>query len=285
MIGLISLNKPSGMSSSSAVVKIKKLTHISRVGHMGTLDPLASGVLIIGVGKATRLFDYYLNKTKTYIATFKFGILTDTLDSEGAVIKEGLRVPSKEEIFSTFSNLTGKVSQFPPQYSAKSVNGVRAYKLARAGIEVDLKPKEVIINYIKYMDQVSKDEFRFEIDCSSGTYIRSIARDMGKLLGTEAIMTALVRIRCGVFDLKTSVNLEDLTEENIESKLISLNSALAGNEEYVLTSESDKQKLVNGVALDINHTNGQVVVLYDNVVMGIGEIFNNKLKIKNYLME
>ena len=130
MIGLINLHKPSGMSSSSAVVKIKKLTHISRVGHMGTLDPLAEGVLIIGVGKATRLFDYYLSKTKTYIATFKFGVLTDTLDSEGTIEMQGLKVPTESEIKGVIDKLTGEISQYPPKYSAKSINGVKAYKLA-----------------------------------------------------------------------------------------------------------------------------------------------------------
>ena len=284
MIGLISLNKPSGMSSSTAVVKIKKLAHMSRVGHMGTLDPLASGVLIIGVGKATRLFDYYLGKTKTYIATFKFGISTDTLDSEGQVLTQGLYVPKKEEILSILDKLTGEISQYPPQFSAKSVNGVRAYKLARQGIEVDLKPKTVNIKYIKLLEQVSPDEYTFEIDCSSGTYIRSIARDMGKLLNTEAIMTALVRTRCGVFTLDNSVNLDSLTEDNISQYITSLNDALSAMTTYNIT-DNQKEKLVNGVAVWVNLTDGQYCLVYENVVVGIGEVVSNNLKIKNFLME
>ncbi len=284
MIGLISLHKPSGMSSSSAVVKIKKLTHISRVGHMGTLDPLASGVLIIGVGKATRLFDYYLSKTKTYVATFKFGVLTETLDSEGQIQKSGLYVPTQDEILSVLDKLTGEISQLPPQFSAKSVNGVKAYKLARQGIEVELKPKKVFINYIKFIDKVSSDEYRFEIDCSSGTYIRSIARDMANMLNTEAIMTALVRTRCGVFNLENSVKLEDLTEENIEKHLIDLKTALGGNKEYVI-DEKSKNQLLNGVPLDVDLNDGQLIVLFEDQVLGIGEVISNKLKIKNYLWE
>ncbi len=284
MIGLINLHKLSGMSSSSAVVKIKKLTHISRVGHMGTLDPLAEGVLIIGVGKATRLFDYYLSKTKTYIATFKFGVLTDTLDSEGAIQKEGLKVPNETEIKSVLDKLTGEISQYPPKYSAKSINGVKAYKLARQGLEVELKPKNVFINYIKYLGKLSNDEYKFEIDCSSGTYIRSIARDMANMLDTEAIMTALVRTRCGVFNLDNSVKLEDLTSENIQDYLIDLNYALAGNKEIEIDANS-KDKLLNGVPLDVELDDGQVVVKFEKQVLGIGEVISNKLKIKNYLWE
>ena len=285
MIGLISLNKPSGMSSSDAVVKIKKLAHMSRVGHMGTLDPLASGVLIIGVGKATRLFDFYLAKTKTYIATFKFGVLTDTLDSEGVITKDGLRVPSMDEISAVLPSLTGKISQYPPQYSAKSINGVRAYKLARQGIEVELKPKDITINYIKLLDKVSKDEYTFEIDCSSGTYIRSIARDMGRLLGTEAIMTALIRTRCGVFDINNSIKLEDLTEENIEQQLTTLDMALKDIETYVITNDKDYAKIINGVAITANGEDRQVVVKYNDEILGLGEISLGLLKIKNYLKE
>lgn len=284
MIGLINLYKPSGMSSSSAVVKIKKLTHISRVGHMGTLDPLAEGVLIIGVGKATRLFDYYLSKTKTYIATFKFGVLTDTLDSEGEVLKQGLKIPSENDIKNILDNLTGEISQLPPKYSAKSINGVKAYKLARQGVEVKLQPKKIFINYINYLGKVSDDEYKFKIDCSSGTYIRSIARDMANLLGTEAIMTALVRTRCGVFNLENSVSLDGLTSENIQDYLVDLNNALAGNREIEIDS-SAKIKLLNGVPLHVNCDDGEIVVKFEKQVICIGEVISNKLKIKNYLGE
>lgn len=285
MIGLINLNKPSGMSSSNAVVKIKKLAHQGRVGHMGTLDPLASGVLIIGVGKATRLFDYYLNKTKTYIATFRFGLLTDTLDIEGKITQEDMPIPSQEQIESVLHNLVGDISQYPPAYSAKCINGTRAYKLARQGVEVKLEPKTVTINYIKLIEKVSEDQYKFEIDCSSGTYIRSIARDMAELLGTGAIMTALVRTRCGVFNLGDSVDLEDLTEENISNNLTSLNEALSDLQEYLVDDESVLKKILNGVPISVQSDDTKVVVIYNTEVIGIAEIKNNKLKIINYMKE
>ncbi len=284
MIGLISLNKPSGMSSSNAVVKIKHLAHQKRVGHMGTLDPLASGVLIIGVGKATRLFDYYLNKTKTYIARFEFGKLTDTLDIEGQVLKENLTIPTKEEIEKIIPNLVGKISQMPPIFSAKSIGGVKAYKLARQGIEVNLQPKEVTINYIKLLGKVSNTEYEFEIDCSSGTYIRSIARDMGRLLNTEAIMSALVRTRCGPFCIADSVSLDTLTEDNIEQNLVPLDIALK-DLKVINLNDIDAAKIINGISIFIEENNSEVCVVNNSQVLGIGSIQNNKLKIINYLKE
>lgn len=285
MIGIINLNKPSGMSSSNAVVKIKKLTHQSRVGHMGTLDPLANGVLIIGVGKATRLFDYYLKKSKTYIAKFKFGVLTDTLDSEGVITNTSNIVPTASEINKVIPTLTGKISQYPPAFSAKCINGTRAYKLARQGIDVKLEPKEVEISSIKLLEKVSPDEFTFEIDCSAGTYIRSIARDMGEALGTYGIMTALTRTKCGVFTLNESVNLDDLTEDNIESFLTPLDKALENLEIYNIDSITKLKKVLNGMPIDACGDNRQVVVKNQGEVLGIAEINDGKLKIMNYLKE
>jgi len=285
MIGIINLNKPSGMSSSNAVVKIKKLTHQSRVGHMGTLDPLASGVLIIGVGKATRLFDYYLKKSKTYIAKFKFGVLTDTLDSEGVITNTSDKIPTADEIIKVLPTLTGKISQYPPAFSAKCINGTRAYKLARQGVEVNLEPKVVEISCIELLEKVSPDEYTFRIDCSAGTYIRSIARDMGEALGTYGIMTALTRTKCGVFTLSESVNLDDLTEDNIESFLTPLDKALENLAEYNVDSATKLKKVLNGVPIDVGGDNRQIVVKSQGEVLGIAEINDGKLKIINYLKE
>lgn len=273
------------MSSSNAVVKIKKLTHQSRVGHMGTLDPLANGVLIIGVGKATRLFVYYLKKSKTYIAKFKFGVLTDTLDSEGVITNTSNIVPTASEINKVIPTLTGKISQYPPAFSAKCINGTRAYKLARQGVDVKLEPKEVEISSIKLLEKVSPDEFTFEIDCSAGTYIRSIARDMGEALGTYGIMTALTRTKCGVFTLNESVNLDDLTEDNIGSFLTPLDKALENLEVYSIDSITKLKKVLNGVPIDACGDNRQVAVKNQGEVLGIAEINDGKLKIINYLKE
>ena len=151
MNGFINYYKPSGISSAYAINRIKKLFKGDKIGPMGTLDPLAEGVLPIAIGKSTRLFDYLLDKEKIYIAEFTFGYETDTLDRGGKVIKEGGLVPTVDEVLKVIPTLVGKVDQLPPLYSAKNVGGERSYDLARRGIEVELKPKTVEIDAIEYL--------------------------------------------------------------------------------------------------------------------------------------
>ena len=192
MNGFFNINKPKGMTSSQVVGKVKYLLgKKAKVGHMGTLDPLASGVLPIAVGRATRLFDFLLQKKKTYIATFQFGIHTDTLDSTGTTLDTSNVIPTIDQITSVLPQFLGVNQQIPPAYSAKSINGKRAYDLARQGQEVELKPCTIQIFDIQVQRQLAHDTFQFLITCSAGTYIRSIARDLGTALGTFATMTEL----------------------------------------------------------------------------------------------
>ena len=180
MIGIILVNKPSGMTSSNVVVKIRHISKVKRVGHLGTLDPLASGVLPICLGKATRLFDLFLQKDKSYVAHIEFGKLTDSLDIDGKVISENGKVPSREEILNVLPKFIGKISQMPPSFSSKVINGVRAYKLARLGQEVQLKPCDVTITKLELLSQINENTYEFLVGCSSGTYIRSLARDIAE---------------------------------------------------------------------------------------------------------
>ena len=180
--GFFNVNKPSGITSSTVVNKLKWLTGVP-CGHMGTLDPLASGVLPVGVGNATRLFDYFLEKEKEYIAEFTFGVDSDTLDSTGNLICGG-HVPNEREIEIVLPTFFGDIMQVPPKYSAKNVNGQRGYDLARAGVEFTLPPKQVRIDGIELLGK-SKDKentFLFKIRCGGGTYIRSLARDIANAL-------------------------------------------------------------------------------------------------------
>lgn len=217
--GFINLNKPTGKSSAAAVALVKRLTHLP-CGHMGTLDPLASGVLPVAVGNAARLFDYLLQKEKVYRAVFRFGEETDTLDCTGSLLREGLPVPSAEQLEEGIPSLIGDVDQVPPAYSAKSVDGVRAYRLARQGNSVVLPPKRVRINSILLTRQFSGREYEFLISCGGGTYIRSIGRDLAAYCGTCAVMTSLVREKSGYFTLGKSISPEELNEENWKDKLI-----------------------------------------------------------------
>ena len=178
--GFINVDKPSGIVSSTVVNKIKWLSGVP-CGHMGTLDPLASGVLPVGVGNATRLFDYFLEKQKEYIAEFTFGVESDTLDSTGNLIRGG-HVPDEREIEAVLPAFFGDIMQMPPKYSAKNVNGRRGYELARAGIEFELQPKKVHIYGMECLGKAEgkEDTFRIKIRCGGGTYIRSIARDVAE---------------------------------------------------------------------------------------------------------
>lgn len=213
---IINLNKPTGMSSFLAVKKVARLLGVKKAGHMGTLDPYGCGVLLVGVNKGTKLFDEYLKKIKTYIAVFHFGYETDTLDSEGQIINENICNVSKEEIVNSLENFIGKQNQMPPLYSAKKINGKKACDVARAGGQLELKPKEIEIFDIKLLRDLGDNNFQFSITCSSGTYIRSICRDLACSLSTYGTMVSIIRTKCGDFDIKNSCTLQDVQNGKIE---------------------------------------------------------------------
>lgn len=213
---IINLNKPTGMSSFLAVKKVARLLGVKKAGHMGTLDPYGCGVLLVGVNKGTKLFDEYLKKIKTYIAVFHFGYETDTLDSEGQIINENICNVSKEEIEKSLEKFIGKQNQMPPLYSAKKINGKKACDVARAGGQLELKPKEIEIFDIKLLRDLGDNNFQFSITCSAGTYIRSICRDLAYTLSTYGTMVSIIRTKCGDFDIKNSCTLQDIQNGKIE---------------------------------------------------------------------
>lgn len=279
MNGFLNIIKPIGMSSNAVLTKLKKQFHISKIGHLGTLDPLASGVLPVMVGKATKLFDYFLKKDKEYVATFYFGKETTTLDAEGEVINESASKVTKEQIEAVLGHLTGEILQLPPKFSAKNVNGRRAYELARENKEFTLEKKKVTIHEITLNEQLNEQEFTFFIKCSSGTYIRSIARDLGRLLDTYAYMSGLVRTKSGMFEIETAISLEDLLKSRVEEHMIPLENVLTGFE-VVTLDDSFYKALINGVKIPFEHNSEEFLVYCKEELFGIGQVINGILKLK-----
>ena len=281
MTGFIIINKEEGVSSAREVNIIKRLVG-TPCGHMGTLDPMASGVLPIAIGNAARLFDYFLEKRKTYIATFLFGCDSDTLDTTGNIIKTGEKIPSEDEINAVIPDLIGEIYQIPPKYSAKNIDGKRGYQLARAGIDFELPPKKVNIYSIRLIKRIDDEAFSFEIECGGGTYIRSIARDLGAKLHTCAIMASLVRTKSGIFELDKSVETKFLTKDNIEKFIIKTDSVLPF--ESFHPTEREAKKLFNGLTVNCSLSDGTYkIYCTDGSFYGLAQAKDNILKVRTKL--
>ncbi len=210
LFGLLIINKPEGMTSRRVVDEMQRHTGCTQIGHTGTLDPMATGVLLLALGNATRLVEYFHDLDKVYVADFEFGKSSDTLDRCGDVQPcEDAPVISVQQIESECRRWIGNVAQVPPQYSAIHVRGKRAYSLARAGIEFDLPPRPVRIERIEILE-FAYPRLRLNIECGTGTYIRSLGRDIASGLGTCAIMTGLVRQSVGPFGVGNAIQLQDI---------------------------------------------------------------------------
>lgn len=211
--GWLVIDKPLGITSSKVVGKVKFLTQAQKVGHGGTLDPLASGILPIGLGEATKTMPFIVDATKEYAFTVKFGTATDSDDREGEIIEEGGRTPQESEILEVLPRFTGTIDQIPPAYSAIKVDGQRAYKLARDGELVELKARPVEIQSLTLdgFDE-ARGEASFHVACGKGTYVRSLARDIAKAVGSCGHVVTLRRLRVGPFGLKDAISLEKLEE-------------------------------------------------------------------------
>ena len=226
MRGILIVNKRQGWTSFDAVNFCKRVFGTREVGHLGTLDPMATGVLAVTVGSATKLFDMFLNKTKTYVAEFTFGYSTDTLDAEGEIESRCNIIPTLEQIEAVLPEFVGTIEQIPPKYSAKKIGGKKAYDLARDGQDFELKPSKVNIHNLKilgYNDGVLK----LEIECGAGTYIRSLGRDIAINLGTLATMTSLVRTELSGWKIEDCIDIKDNSNETIQSKLLSIDSVFS----------------------------------------------------------
>lgn len=273
--GVILVNKPTGMTSNTLVRKVGKIIGEKKVGHMGTLDPMGCGLLPVLCGKATRLFDISTNKTKIYRAVFKFGFETDTFDSEGKIVVTNDKVVSVQEINEVLNEFVGEFDQMPPQYSSKKINGKKAYEIARAGGVVKLSPRHITINRFELVSQLEKNTFLFEIECSEGTYIRALCRDLATRLSTYGTMCAICRTKCCGKDLK---NAFVLSEINAGTELIAAQDFI--DLPSVFISEKFMPNLKNGIkVLASESVDGNFKLFCGDEFWGIAKIENGYYKI------
>ena len=280
MDGIILLNKDKDISSFKAINNLKYKLGLKKVGHAGTLDPLAEGLMIVLTDNATKLSDLLLKQDKEYVVECELGYETDTYDLEGTKTKifEGEVDLSEEQIINEINGFLGDYDQVPPMYSAIKIDGKKLYDLARKGIEVERKSKIVNIHYLKDI-VVSGNKVSFTVFVSSGTYIRSIIRDLGRRLGTYATMTKLVRTKIGKFDVKDSKKIDDIADDSV-----SINVQDIFDFERIDLDENEYFKMKNGVKIGRTGKNGYYSVYFGGEYCGIGIIEDNVLRRFRYFL-
>lgn len=217
MEGILVVNKPDGMTSHDVVAIVRKKFDMRRVGHAGTLDPLATGVLVILLGKATKLFNKFVSFDKAYRATLLLGTATTSADTQGKIIQQlPFEHVTREDIEKTFKKFIGDIEQVPPMVSAVKIGGRKLYQLARKGIEVERPPRQIRIERLE-LEEFHSPDVKFYLECSKGTYVRQLAEDVGKLLGCGACISQIQRTKVGAFCVDEAVNLEDLNESHIRN--------------------------------------------------------------------
>lgn len=261
MTGFIFLDKPEGITSFVAANRIKRIIKINKTGHTGTLDPMATGVLPVMLGGATRFSQYLPTHDKAYRAKILLGTVTDTLDITGTVLKKNGVDVTRAQLENTLNRFVGEISQLPPMYSAVSKDGVRLYKLARQGIEIEREARNVVIHYIKLLDVPdSGNEFEIEVSCSAGTYIRSLAADIGSELGCGATITALRRVEANGIAIDRTVTLETVqqfADEGRIEELITPCDEMLRCYPAVNVSEKQAVRFENGGELELKRIKGE----------------------------
>lgn len=294
MNGVINIYKNTGMTSFDVVAIVRRIAKMKKVGHTGTLDPAASGVLPVCLGRATKIIDYIMENQKVYRVSLKLGMITDTYDLEGKVLetRDASHI-SKEEILSCINTFLGTIEQVPPMYSALKQNGVRLYELARQGIQVHRDARKVTIYSIKNISIESVENIQMDVCCSKGTYIRSLCYDIGEKLNVGATMTSLERIQNGPFTKEEAINIEDLNAELLEKHLISMEEALDSFDKMVV-NEKFGRLLKNGVKVfDTRLYNDQEIELEriyrvyigDRKFLGLGKREEKGFKLEKLLIE
>ena len=284
MEGIIVVNKPKGITSFDVIRKLKKILKTKKIGHTGTLDPLATGVMLVCVGRATKLASDLEAKDKVYIADFDIGYATDTYDIEGKKIAENTIEVSKENLEQSIKKFIGNIKQVPPMYSANKIDGNKLYHLARKGIEVERPERNVTIEYINLLD-FKDNKAKIETKVSKGCYIRSLIYDIGQDLGTYATMTALQRKQVGEYSLENSYSLEQIEEMvlNNDFKFLKTVEEIFSYDKYSLQTKKELTLYKNGNTVKIkeNLENKKYRIYFQDEFIGLANIENNNL-LKGY---
>ena len=284
MNGIIIVDKPKGKTSHDIVYAMRRLTGVKKVGHTGTLDPMATGVLPICIGSATKVADMLTLSDKTYRAELILGKTTDTQDAEGEVLTEHEVNCTEDEIRNAVMSFVGEIEQIPPMYSAIKKNGKKLYELARKGIEVEREPRKVTIHSIDII-AVSEKGATIEVSCSKGAYIRTLCADIGEKLGTGAYMNALRRTKTGAFTIEESYTLEELTQlsENGElTKALIPTDRMFDNLSAITLNEKQKKSVTNGVRMTYKGMEGQSYRVYDEngTFLCVSKIIDGRLTLE-----
>ncbi len=281
LFGFLNIYKPKGMTSFDVVARLRRVTKIKQIGHTGTLDPFAVGVLPICIGKSTRLIEY-LDDDKEYLATVQFGKDTDTYDLDGTVTKTYDKKITQEDLISILDDFRGEIEQLPPIYSAIKVNGKKLYEYARNGEEVEIKPRKVFISKLELENfDFEKQEAKILVGCSKGTYIRSIAYDIGQKLNCGGYLTALERTKAGLFNREHSIPLENFGEvSDVRNKLVNPIDVLPLSK--VELNDIEKERVNHGMAIyNRGFKNSDVVILvYGGRIHAIGMVEDNQILVK-----
>ena len=284
MEGIIVVNKPKGITSFDVIRKLKKILKTKKIGHTGTLDPLATGVMLVCVGRATKLASDLEAKDKIYIADFDIGYATDTYDIEGKKIAENIIEVSKENLKQSIKKFIGNIKQVPPMYSAIKIDGNKLYHLARKGIEVERPERNVTIEYINLLD-FKDNKVKIETKVSKGCYIRSLIYDIGQDLGSYATMTALQRKQVGDYSLENSYSLEQIEKMifNNDFNFLKTIEEIFSYDKYSLQTEKELTLYKNGNTVKIkeNLENKRYRIYFQNEFVGLANIENNNL-LKGY---
>jgi tRNA pseudouridine55 synthase len=278
--GWVVLDKPMGMTSTQAVGAVRRLFEAQKAGHAGTLDPLATGILPIALGEATKTVPFAVDGEKAYRFTMRFGVETDTDDAEGKVVRTSDVLPTLEEIESVLPDFTGEISQVPPAFSAIKVDGERAYDLARAGEDVVLEPRWIVVEDLRLVDMPDAATAVLEAECGKGTYVRALARDIGRVLGSAGHVIALRRTRVGPFDEQMSVQLaalHDAAEAGDIGRLLQPVETALDDLPGLSVSSGDAASLSRGQAVlvrgrDAPVLNGAAYAHFKGRILALGEL-------------